>query len=71
MGQLIIVVGNTGVGKTTLTHQLCQQGGFVGGLEQQGEHPFQQRFATDLTQYALPNQVDYSAQCCVLPVKFG
>ena len=59
MGKLIIIVGNTGVGKTTLTQQLCQQGGFVSGLEQQAERPFQQLFAHDLARYALPNQVDY------------
>ena len=59
MGKLIIVVGNTGVGKTTLTQALCQQGGFADGLEQQAERPFQQLFANDLVRYALPNQVDY------------
>ena len=59
MGKLIIVMGNSGVGKTTLAHLLCEQGGYLSGLEQIGERPFQGRFATDLTRYALPNQFDF------------
>ncbi|HVN52787.1 MAG TPA: deoxynucleoside kinase [Anaerolineaceae bacterium] len=55
----MIVVGNSGVGKTTLTRLLCEQGGFAAGLEQIGERPYQQLFAADLTRYALPNQVDF------------
>ncbi len=59
MGKLIIVMGNSGVGKTTLTHLLCEQGNYLPGLERIGERPFQSRFATDLTRYALPNQMDF------------
>jgi deoxyadenosine/deoxycytidine kinase len=59
MGKLVLVVGNAGVGKTTLTRLLCTQGKLFGGLEQSSERPFQALFAQDLTRYALPNQVDY------------
>ncbi|MCE1255782.1 MAG: deoxynucleoside kinase [Anaerolineae bacterium] len=59
MGKLVIVMGNSGVGKTTLTNLLCSQGGFISGLEKIGERPFQSRFAGDLARYALPNQFDF------------
>jgi len=59
MSNLITIVGNSGVGKTTFTQQLCQQADFVTGLEQHVERPFQKLFSLDLHQYALPNQIDY------------
>jgi len=59
MGQLISIIGNTGVGKTTLAQALCATGQFVAGLEQHAERPFQTLFAGDLPRYALANQVDY------------
>jgi len=59
MGQLISIIGNTGVGKTTLAHALCETGRFIPALEQHAERPFQALFAEDLRRYALPNQVDY------------
>jgi len=59
MGQLISIIGNTGAGKTTLAHALCETGRFIPALEQHAERPFQALLAEDLRRYALPNQVDY------------
>ncbi len=59
MGKLIAVVGNAGVGKTTLTRRLAARCGFVTGLEQHQERPFQHLFAQQLERYALANQLDY------------
>ena len=59
MSALVAVVGNSGVGKTTLVRRLHEAGGFTLGLEQHAERPFQRPFASDLARYALPNQVDY------------
>lgn len=59
MGKLIAIVGNSGVGKTTLVRALCQRGSFIAGLEQHTERPFQQLFAQDLRRWSLANQVDY------------
>ena len=59
MGKIVIVVGNSGVGKTTLTRLLCEQGGYEAGLEQIGERPFQNQFARDLQRFALANQFDF------------
>jgi deoxyadenosine/deoxycytidine kinase len=58
MGKLIVVVGNTGVGKTTLVRALCQQSAFVSALEDHNNRPFQSVFKTD-ARYALANQLDY------------
>jgi deoxyadenosine/deoxycytidine kinase len=58
MGKLITVVGNTGVGKTTLTRLLGEKTGFITGLEGHQERPFQAHFKLD-PHYTLANQVDY------------
>jgi deoxyadenosine/deoxycytidine kinase len=58
MGKLIVVVGNSGVGKTTLTRVLCAAGDFATGLEGHAERPFQALFKND-SRFALANQVDY------------
>ncbi len=58
-GKLIVVVGNAGAGKTTLTRALCRLGHYAVGLEQHDERPFQALFAHNRTRYALPNQIDY------------
>jgi deoxyadenosine/deoxycytidine kinase len=58
MGKLIVVVGNSAVGKTTLTDALCAAGDFATGLEQHVARPFQTMFKKDAG-FALANQIDY------------
>jgi deoxyadenosine/deoxycytidine kinase len=58
MGKLIVVVGNSGVGKTTLTEALCAAGHFATGLEEHTARPFQALFKNDAA-FALANQIDY------------
>jgi len=58
MGKLIVVVGNSGVGKNSLTRALCAAGDFATGLESHATQPFQARFKND-PGFALANQIDY------------
>ena len=59
MGQIILIAGNSGVGKTTLCAALAAAHPFATGLEQHAERPFQALMAADPPRYALANQVDY------------
>jgi deoxyadenosine/deoxycytidine kinase len=59
MASLITVIGNSGVGKTTLTRWLSQAGPFVVGLEQHQERPFQPAFSENRFRYSLHNQIDF------------
>lgn len=58
MNKLIVIVGASGVGKTTLAQALCKQGKFTVSYEQHTERPFQALFKQD-ARYALANQMDY------------
>lgn len=59
MSKVIAIVGNSGVGKTTLADALCRVGPFVAGKEQHTARPFQALMSADPTRYALANQIDY------------
>jgi deoxyadenosine/deoxycytidine kinase len=58
MNRLIVIVGVSGVGKTTLAQALCKQFEFAFAREQHDERPFQALFKQD-AKYALANQMDY------------
>jgi deoxyadenosine/deoxycytidine kinase len=58
MNKLIVIVGPSGVGKTTLARALCKKHDFAIAYEQHGERPFQTLFKQD-PKYALANQLDY------------
>lgn len=59
MGKVIVIAGNSGVGKTTLVGALRRTRPFAVGLEQHAERPFQALMAADPPRYALANQIDY------------
>lgn len=59
MGKVIVIAGNSGVGKTTLATALCRRHPFATGMEQHAGRPFQALMAADPPRYALANQVDY------------
>lgn len=59
MSKVIVIVGNSGVGKTTLVDALCWGGPFVAGKEQHAERPFQALMSADPPRHALANQFDF------------
>jgi deoxyadenosine/deoxycytidine kinase len=58
MNKLMVIVGPSGAGKTTLAKALAAKGRFHLSLEQHNERPFQALFKKD-SKYALANQMDY------------
>lgn len=59
LGKLAAVVGNTGVGKTTLVEAICRHADYVCATEDHEGRPFQELFTQDHHRYALANQLDY------------
>lgn len=59
MGNLVSIIGNSGVGKTTLTERLAGMPGFFAATEDLDRRPFQEVFSKDLQRYALANQIDF------------
>jgi deoxyadenosine/deoxycytidine kinase len=58
LNKLIVIVGVSGIGKTTLAKALCDKYDFAIAYEQHNERPFQALFKQD-SKYALANQLDY------------
>ncbi|MBI3162740.1 MAG: deoxynucleoside kinase [Chloroflexi bacterium] len=58
MNKLIVIVGPSGVGKTSLARALCKEREFATAFEEHSERPFQSIFKQD-SKYALANQLDY------------
>ncbi len=58
MGKIIVVIGTSGVGKTTLVNALSRTGQFSVGLEEHNKRPFQKLF-NENKKFAFENQVDY------------
>jgi deoxyadenosine/deoxycytidine kinase len=58
MGQLVAVVGASGVGKTALVRALARLHDFETAYESHADRPFQSLFSED-ARFALANQLDY------------
>lgn len=58
MNKLIVIVGVSGAGKTTLARKLMEKGEFEPALEGHEMRPFQSLFQQD-SKYAFVNQMDY------------
>lgn len=59
MGFLIDIVGNLGVGKTTLAAQLAERLPAMPYWESPTARPFQELFSADKPRWALANQLDF------------